>query len=353
MGLTQAQKTTIQRVKTAGGGTLGVSLKDAECSYLLAVIARDLGLQDKLPELLQQPFPEFFEEPDIEKLILPDVPFQRSVEQLFMLVDDADTYFQCLGTLYKSRLKYSRILEYQPLPTMDQIGPRALLQYGQMSADNLAAWMFWRKWIYDIDNRAAQETGYLFQPIIASAIGGASFSSRTSPIRRRQDVSKGRQVDCIRDQLAYEIKIRVTIAASGQGRWREELDFPTDCRFSGYTPVLVVLDPTPNPKLDELVRSFQAQGGDAYIGDAAWAHFEQAAGPVMAVLLEKYVRKPLESVFDAAPAALPDLLLRMEQDHFTVEINGVKSSFRRSASSILSEAENTVQVLFDSEQESL
>ena len=34
----------------------------------------------------------------------------------------------------------------------------------------------------------------------------------------------------------------MTIAASGQGRWKEELDFPADCKASGYVPVLVVLD---------------------------------------------------------------------------------------------------------------
>ena len=30
---------------------------------------------------------------------------------------------------------------------------------------------------------------------------------------------------------AYEFKLRVTIAASGQGRWKEELDFPSDCNL--------------------------------------------------------------------------------------------------------------------------
>ncbi len=69
-----------------------------------------------------------------------------------------------------------------------------------------------------IDNRAAQETGYLFEPIIANAIGGVSLSAAKSPIRRYRDPDRYRQVDCIRDKLAYEIKMRVTIAASGKGR---------------------------------------------------------------------------------------------------------------------------------------
>jgi hypothetical protein len=31
------------------------------------------------------------------------------------------------------------------------------------------------EWLYDIDNRSAQETGYLFEPILAAAIGGIPY----------------------------------------------------------------------------------------------------------------------------------------------------------------------------------
>ena len=129
-------------------------------------------------------------------------------------------------------------------------------QFGKLRSDALAGFLFWRKWFYDIDNRAAQETGYLFEPIIAHAIGGTPAPAKKSPVKRQSDRNKGRQVDCILDDRAYEFKIRVTIAASGQGRWQEELDFPTDCRTSGFTPVLVCLDSTPNPKLSALVDAF-------------------------------------------------------------------------------------------------
>ena len=135
-----------------------------------------------------------------------------------------------------------------------------------MQAKSLAALLFWRKWFFDIDNRAGQETGYLFEPIIANAIGGAPFGSKTSPIKRASDRKKGRQADCIREQQAYEFKIRVTIASSGQGRWQEELDFPVDCRTSGYTPILIVLDATPNPKLAQLEAAFVAQQGRGIYG---------------------------------------------------------------------------------------
>jgi hypothetical protein len=227
-------------------------------------------------------------------------------------------------------LKYERILEHQPLPTMDQVGPRALLQYGLLPPNGLAAFLFWRKWIFDIDNRAGQETGYLFEPIIASAIGGTPFSARNSPVKRASDPSKGRQVDCVRvtraAQLAYEVKLRVTIAASGQGRWREELDFPEDCRSSGFRPVLIVLDPTPNEKLDSLGRSFVRAGGDVYLGNDAWEHLEAAAGSTMAVFMERYVRWPIQNVLTTSPRdadELPDLHLSMSSEAITATVDEV------------------------------
>ena len=172
-----------------------------------------------------------------------------------------------MASLHKARLKYQTILETQPIPTMEQVGPRGLLQYGTMSHASLGALLFWRKWFFDIDNRAGQETGYLFEPVIAYAVGGTPVPASRSPVKRSRDNSKGRQIDCLIGDHAYEIKIRVTIAASGQGRWGEELEFPVDCRTSGYKPILVVLDSTENPKLTELSRAFRDNGGEVYIGD--------------------------------------------------------------------------------------
>ncbi|KKZ11424.1 MAG: hypothetical protein TQ37_07195 [Candidatus Synechococcus spongiarum 15L] len=161
---------------------------------------------------------------------LANVPFLGMFERLVCLDPNADVYFESLAALHKARLKYERILETQAVPSLDQVGPRGLLQYGGMNPRMLAGFLLWRKWIFDIDNRAGQETGYLFEPIIAAAIGGVPASARKSPVKRRKDSNKGRQVDCLCDNRAYEIKIRMTIAASGQGRWGEELDFPEDCR---------------------------------------------------------------------------------------------------------------------------
>lgn len=95
MALTQAQKALISRVRAISGGTLGVELSDAICSFLTATIIRDLGLLDRFSELASVSFPEFFSEPDLERLTLPDIAFIPLFERLVAIVPDADTYFAC------------------------------------------------------------------------------------------------------------------------------------------------------------------------------------------------------------------------------------------------------------------
>ena len=156
----------------------------------------------------------------------------------------------------------------------------------------------WRKWVFDVDNRSGQETGYLFEPMLAASLGGESYSAKKFPVYRGgKPQAGGRQVDCIVDAdgeaLAYEFKIRVTIASSGQGRWKEELIFPNDCKESGYKPVLMVMDPTQNEKLDQLKRAFIAEGGLVYEGEAVWEHMRQQSGDEIAAFVKKYIREPI------------------------------------------------------------
>jgi hypothetical protein len=252
-------------------------------------------------------------------------------ERLTDAAPDAETYFSSLAALHKGRLKYRRILATQPIPTLDQVGPRGLLEYGALPTPELVALLFWRKLMYDIDNRAAQETGYVFEPIIAAAIGGTSAPARSSPVTRRGDGTQGRQVDCIRRGNAYEFKLRVTIAASGQGRWREELEFPADCRESGFTPQLIVFDPTPNPKLHELRTAFQESGGQAHIGADAWDHLEGLAGPTMATFLDRYLRDPLADLLKQAPEGLPEVRLTMESERIVFALGFGEYEVPRSA----------------------
>jgi len=212
---------------------------------------------------------------------------------------------------------------------LEQVGPRGLLQYGKLTPSALAGLLFWRKWFYDIDNRAGQETGYLFEPVIAHAIGGTPAPANSSPVKRATNKSKGRQVDCLRERRACELKIRVTIAASGQGRWREELDFPVDCRESGYVPVLVVLDGTSNPKLTELSAAFEREGGEVYTGDLAWEHLESLAGDTMSRFLDKYVRAPINKLIEEEPTALPELTARLGAGTLLITVGDEALSINR------------------------
>jgi hypothetical protein len=296
----------VQKARALGAGKQGIELTEAACTYLLAIEVQDMALGRRFPELPRNLIQFYGPEPLACREIA-GIPFLPLFERLAGLVVDADTYFSCLAWLHKLRLKYELVLKTQAIPTMDQVGPRGLLQYGTAPDAALPPLMQWRKWFYDIDNRAAQLTGYLFEPIFAAALGGTPASSKKSPVRRRNHPSKGRQVDCLRENDAYEFKIRLTIAASGQGRWAEEVDYPADCQASGFRPILIVLDPTPNPRLMELQESFRAHGGAAYIGDAAWEHLEAEAGEVMGRFLERYVRQPIQALLAAAPEALPTL----------------------------------------------
>ena len=246
--------------------------------------------------------------------------------------DDFRLYFDNLATLHKRRVKYQRILSTQPRPVMDQVGPRSLLEFGGLQDGLLASWLIWRKWIYDIDNRSAQETGYLFEPVLASCLGGEAVGARNSPVKRLNEAGQpktdGRQIDCYDgvNQLAYEFKLRVTIAASGQGRFAEEMSFPTEARAAGLTPVLIVLDPTPSARLTDLINAFRQSRGSHYVGEAAWAHMEEKAGDTMSVFLDRYIKPPL-TIMAEREEALPEAL-RLSWAADVIEITGRTQSYR-------------------------
>jgi len=301
----------LTKVMTLGAGTaLPVAMSASEFAKLIGVVYFDTGLLSELsknhPELARDINPGFgyysipegwFEAP-VQLGAFEHVVLMR---QAIRDIPDFVTYLRCLSELHKRRKKYAKILAAQPLPTMVQVSPRSLIEYGHVATEALASWLTWRKFFYDLDNRSAQETGYLFEPILAAAIGGEPKGSRAKVVRRTDDPTKGRQVDCWKmvpgqPPLAYEFKLRVTIAASGQGRIGEEHQFAVDCKTSGAIPVLVILDPTPNPTMAGLKAVYEENGGRAYIGEEAWAHLEQEAGAVMARFIENYVRVPLAEV---------------------------------------------------------
>ncbi|NJR75354.1 MAG: hypothetical protein HC773_20380, partial [Scytonema sp. CRU_2_7] len=171
-----------------------IYLDDSELIRLVTIILNDLNktLPPEVSLLLPQKVGNYYDLPlDWFKEPMHEAEFTKIYLSCIQIVQDFDTYFKCLCEIHKRRRKYERILSAQPLPTMLQISPRTLLEFGIIASRALASWMVWKKWFYDIDNRAAQETGYLFEPILASALGGVPCGARNSPIRRRSDPKKG------------------------------------------------------------------------------------------------------------------------------------------------------------------
>lgn len=252
---------------------------------------------------------------------------------------DFGLFFTNLCSLHKRRIKYQQILQRQPRPNMDQIGPRSLLEYGIADSSLIANWMILRKWIFDIDNRSGQETGYLFEPILASCLGGAPVSASKSPVKRIDSSGKplqnGRQIDCLvaHENTAIEFKLRVTIAASGQGRFAEELSFPRECTAAGIKPVLFVLDPTPSSRLSELENEYHACGGESFVGEAAWDRMEEIAGDLVSIFLEKYIKAPLLKISQSVSLQLPTFTLSWDEDHFSISDGVHKYSIEREGGS--------------------
>lgn len=100
------------------------------------------------------------------------------------------------------------------------------------------------------------------------------------------------------------------------------MDYPINCRHSGYTPVLVVLDSTANSKLSELEQAFLSQGGEVYIGENVWQHLASLAGPTMSNFLAKYVRGPIDELIREATDELPEFVARMEDGNISISIGG-------------------------------
>lgn len=244
-------------------------------------------------------------------------------------------YLSNLATLYRRRAKYYRILSRQPFPTPDQIGPRCLLEYGRCESRLLFSWMSWRKLCFDLDNRSAQETGYLFEPIIASCLGGESMGSSNSVVHRLnaegEPTSQGRQIDCyVKDTgRVYELKMRMTIAASGQGRFGEELSFPREAAAAGFTPVLIVFDPTPSNRLEELCAAYAEAGGESAVGDDAWALLKNNAEHGMATFIEKYIEPPINAARGGVHGTPGSITLQASNHSISISNGEEKYQFPR------------------------
>ncbi|MGS1117727.1 hypothetical protein [Castellaniella sp. UC4442_H9] len=330
-------------------------MEAGELAKVIALVAADIGKSDEMMCAFPALWPKVAPRQEYYDTAVDWFTAHDATVTSFDVVDMLDagtsldpdfmTYLKCLTELHKRRRKYGLILQQQPMPTMVQVSPRALMEYGpDFPPEALASWLTWRKFFYDLDNRSAQETGYLFEPILAASIGGEPKSARERVVKRTDNPAKGRQIDCWKvlpdgTPLAYELKLRVTIAASGQGRFGEELSFARDCRTSGAKPILVVLDPTKNGKLTELQAAYRDAGGATYVGDAAWGHLKDEAGATMASFIERYVRVPVASVSSFENAIerdtversliLRDLQAKLEGNELTISLGGHRRRIER------------------------
>lgn len=127
MPLSQTQRAVWEKARALGSGGQAVRLTDACCAYLISRIAADLELLDQFPEFGKN-VPSFFNSGELSSLGINELAPLPLYERLVTINPDGDMYFACLATLHKARLKYEAILEHQSIPTLEQVGPRGLLQ---------------------------------------------------------------------------------------------------------------------------------------------------------------------------------------------------------------------------------
>lgn len=308
--MNKSQREFYRQFSEHGTGDAKVIIAAKEVALMLFIAYRDIHKTfptENYPEFCRLASKNFYQISFTEISQLPDM----SEDECFELLEIGGTtnvsgiiylYMKNLCDLYRRRYKYDHILKNQPFPNADQVAPRSLLEYGKCEDSLLATWLEWRKWIFDIDNRSGQETGYVFEPILASCLGGTSVSHANSPVKRINDSGKrtneGRQVDCYIEDVreVYELKMRVTIAASGQGRFKEELSFPYEAKESGLTPVLVVFDETDSALLTKMKVQFKKYGGKCYVGQPAWEMLYKKAGKEMSLFIRKYIYPPIQAM---------------------------------------------------------
>lgn len=335
--MTRQQREFYRLFSEHGSGEAKVIISPQEVLMLLLIATSDLGIAT--PPIAHEIIAKVAEKgfyhistSDTRRLphISPDECYRcLEITGVTNVNDILFLYFKNLCDLYRRRVKYYHIFQLQPFPNADQIVPRSLLEYGNCDNKLLANWLEWRKWIFDIDNRSAQETGYVFEPILAGCLGGESVSSINSPVKRIDEkgvpTSKGRQVDCYIPERGevYELKMRVTVAASGQGRFNEEMSFPSEAQIAGLTPILIVFDSNESNLLVKLKARYMECGGKCYIGSAAWAFLRERSGREMGIFIDKYIFPPINTIEQLLDSNPKEITVRQDADKIIIS-NGVE-----------------------------
>lgn len=304
--LTLDQRARVSRVrKPSGKSGLASRMSDTELAKIIGAMSLDYE-ELRRPKFLPDwaiPTMGYANTPiDWFQADTLEVDFPRLYLEAVERLTDFEITFECFCELHKRIAKFDRIMSTQRFADISAISPRVLLEKSNDPGPVKANFLLWRKFFHDLDSRAAQETAYIFEPILARALGGESCSSKDSPVRRADDPETGRQVDAIVDgSIAYEFKMRLTEAASGKGRLQHELDFARDCATSGFQPALLVLDGTPSSKMTAMCKQVEDHGGFCLVGDEAWGHIRRSAGNTLYKFIERHVRRHIDEVEECEP----------------------------------------------------
>lgn len=220
--------------------------------------------------------------------------------------------YALLIEIYKRRLRFAHILSEAHAPSPVDLVHRSLIEFGN-DPKQISDLLRMRKMVYDIDNRSAQESAYLYMTIMASVLGGQTVTSRNSPILKNGSNHERRSVDCIAGRRAYDFKARMTEAPSRRARFEDEMSFARDCFTSGYVPVLLVLNQLPGQRPMEMIEVFERYEGEIYIGEHAWEHVRDVAGPVLSKFLDKFVHPRTHAIAQEV-GPVDENILRFELD---------------------------------------
>ena len=138
-------KKLFSKCKLHGSGDAQVIISDDEIYSLLYLAISDLNWPHRELGINSIDLPSLnYYEIDLEwfdNLKFPELQTSDILAILGACVkkdNDFSLYIENLCALHRRRVKYKRILSAQPLPNMDQVGPRVLLEYGRCNLSLLA-----------------------------------------------------------------------------------------------------------------------------------------------------------------------------------------------------------------------
>jgi hypothetical protein len=142
---------------TSGLLFVEVSWKAIAGLALRVALDRNYDLEERFG---RKDIPEFFEVVDPGDWERLDVDSRETVDWLLQKDPQNAVYLELLIRLFARRLKYRRILNTQAFPTIDQVGPRMLLEHGLLDEGALSSLVVWRKWaIYMTQSSPARWAG--------------------------------------------------------------------------------------------------------------------------------------------------------------------------------------------------